>query len=69
MLLLMLSNLCYVDLSVNLWCLLLVGYRWNTLNMLSVNLSPLSDEDDDVALLTVETEPGVFAIRYMVYLI
>lgn len=30
--------------------------------MLSVNLSPLSDEDDDVALLTVETEPGVFAI-------
>ncbi|KAF5892339.1 protein dispatched 3-like, partial [Clarias magur] len=32
---------------------------WSTLNTLSVNLSPLSDEDDDVALLTVETEPDL----------
>ncbi|KAI5622080.1 protein dispatched-like 3 isoform X1, partial [Silurus asotus] len=29
---------------------------WSTLNTLSGNLSPLSDEDDDVALLTVETD-------------
>ncbi|XP_022526845.2 protein dispatched homolog 3 [Astyanax mexicanus] len=32
---------------------------WSTLTKLSVNLSPLSDEDDDVALLTVEMEPGL----------
>ncbi|XP_026781706.3 protein dispatched homolog 3 [Pangasianodon hypophthalmus] len=32
---------------------------WSTLNTFSVNLSPLSDEDDDVALLTVETEPDL----------
>ncbi|XP_027006751.1 protein dispatched homolog 3 [Tachysurus fulvidraco] len=32
---------------------------WRTLNTLSVNPSPLSDEDDDVALLTVETEPDL----------
>lgn len=41
-----------------------VYYRWSTLTTLSVNLSPLSDEDDDVALLTVESEPGVFATSY-----
>ncbi|XP_072538540.1 protein dispatched homolog 3 [Salminus brasiliensis] len=32
---------------------------WSALTKLSVNLSPLSDEDDDVALLTVEMEPGL----------
>ncbi|KAF7694936.1 protein dispatched homolog 3 [Silurus meridionalis] len=32
---------------------------WSTLNTLSGNLSPLSDEDDDVALLTVETDPDL----------
>ncbi|XP_035392183.1 protein dispatched homolog 3 [Electrophorus electricus] len=32
---------------------------WSTLTKLSANLSPLSDEDDDVALLTVEMEPGL----------
>ncbi|XP_076846306.1 protein dispatched homolog 3 [Brachyhypopomus gauderio] len=32
---------------------------WSTLTKLSVSLSPLSDTDDDVALLTVEMEPGL----------
>lgn len=39
------------------------------LNTFPVNLSPLSDEDDDVALLTVEPEPGVFAISYVLHFI
>uniref|UniRef100_A0A3Q1I8V3 SSD domain-containing protein n=1 Tax=Anabas testudineus TaxID=64144 RepID=A0A3Q1I8V3_ANATE len=63
------SVLMPAALSVSLPKLSPSSGSWKLFSRLSVSHSPLSDEDDDVALLSVEMEPGEIFISLLLYLL